>query len=108
MELNQIFEKTVSHHKKDLADQLDDALWAYRMAYKIAIWVTHYRLVFGKACCLPVELEHRAYWAIKQLNFDPHLTYHKRKFQLNKFDEWRAMTFENSVHYKEKVKEYHD
>ncbi|XP_039122076.1 uncharacterized protein LOC120258693 [Dioscorea cayenensis subsp. rotundata] len=107
-ELKRILEKTVSNHRKYWADQLDDALWAYRMAYKTPIGPTPYRLVNGKAYHLPVELERRAYWAIKQLNFDPHLTGQKRKLQLNELDEWQAMAYEDSVHYKEKVKEYLD
>ncbi|XP_039126992.1 uncharacterized protein LOC120263169 [Dioscorea cayenensis subsp. rotundata] len=98
----------VSHHRKDWADQLDDALWAYRMAFKTPIGSTPYRLVYVKACHLPIELEHKANWAIKQLNFNSHIIGHKRKFQLNELDEWRAMAYDSSVHYKEKTKEYHD
>ncbi|XP_039115801.1 uncharacterized protein LOC120251319 [Dioscorea cayenensis subsp. rotundata] len=98
----------VSHHRKDWADQLDDALWAYRTTYKTTIGTTAYRLIYGKACHLPVELEHRVYRAIKQLNFDHHLIGRKRKLQLNELDEWRTMAYENSLRYKERVKESHD
>ncbi|XP_039118757.1 uncharacterized protein LOC120254795 [Dioscorea cayenensis subsp. rotundata] len=107
-ELKRILEKMVSHHRKDWADQLDDALWAYRTAYKMGIGTTPYRLIYGKACHLPVELEHIAYRAIKQLNFDPHLISHKRKLQLNELDEWRTMVYDNSLRYKERLKESHD
>ena len=47
-------------------DQLPDALWAYRMAYKTPLGMSPYQLVYGKTCHLPIELEFKAHWAIKQ------------------------------------------
>ncbi|XP_048229219.1 uncharacterized protein LOC107262269 [Ricinus communis] len=68
--LKQILERTVGVSRKDWAEKLDDALWAFRMAYRTLTSFTPYRLIFGKACYLPVELEHKTLWALKTCNFD--------------------------------------
>ncbi|XP_031120382.1 uncharacterized protein LOC116023518 [Ipomoea triloba] len=107
-DIKAILEKTVGIHRKDWPDRLDDALWAFRTAYKTPIGTTPFRLVYGKACHLPVEIEHKAYWAIKKLNSDMDLAGRERLWQLDELEEWRLMSYENSRAYKERTKLYHD
>ena len=67
-----------------------------------------YNMVYGKACHLPLELEHKAYWAIKELNYDFKLAGEKRLFDISSLDEWRTQAYENAKLFKEKVKRWHD
>ena len=69
-EIKHILEKNVAPNNKDWSLRLIDALWAYRIAFKTILGMSPYRLVYGKACHLPVEMEHRAYWAIKTFTFN--------------------------------------
>nr|GEV09732.1 reverse transcriptase domain-containing protein [Tanacetum cinerariifolium] len=68
--LKRIIERTVGENRASWSDKLDDALWALRTAFKKPIGCTPYKLVYGKSCHLPIELEHKAYWALKHDNFD--------------------------------------
>nr|GEX33794.1 reverse transcriptase domain-containing protein [Tanacetum cinerariifolium] len=68
--LKRIFERTVGENHVSWSDKLDDALWAFRIAYKTPVGCTSYKLVYGKAYHLSIELEHKAYWALKHANFD--------------------------------------
>ncbi|CAA7054035.1 unnamed protein product [Microthlaspi erraticum] len=94
--------------KKDWAVKLDDALWAYRTAYKTPIGRTPFSLLYGKSCHLPVEIEYRALWAIKLLNFDIRSAQEKRGFDLHELEEIRLDAYESSKIYKERTKAFHD
>ncbi|GJZ31124.1 reverse transcriptase domain-containing protein, partial [Tanacetum coccineum] len=106
--LKRILKRTVGENRASWSDKLDDALWAFRTAYKTPIGCTPYKLVYGKACHLPIELEHKAYWALKHVNFDLETAGDHRKVQLNKLNELRDHAYENSLIYKEKTKRIHD
>nr|GFB96755.1 reverse transcriptase domain-containing protein [Tanacetum cinerariifolium] len=85
--LKRILERTVDDNRALWADKLDDAMWAFRTAFKTPIGCTPYRFVYGKSYHLPLELEHKAYWALKYANFDLKTVGDHRKLQLNELHE---------------------
>ncbi|XP_024015893.1 uncharacterized protein LOC112089147 [Eutrema salsugineum] len=88
-QIKEILEKTVGKTRKDWAAKLDDALWAYRTAFKTPLGTTPFHLLYGKPCHLPSAAE-------------------RRLIQLNELDEIRCHAYENSKLYKERTKAYHD
>nr|GEW96714.1 reverse transcriptase domain-containing protein [Tanacetum cinerariifolium] len=103
--LKRILERTVGENRASWSDKLDDALWAFRTTFKTPIGCTPYKLVYRKSCHLPIELEHKAYWALKHANFHLKTAGDHRKLQLN---ELREQAYENSLIYKERIKKLHE
>nr|GEY99126.1 retrovirus-related Pol polyprotein from transposon 17.6 [Tanacetum cinerariifolium] len=106
--LKHILKRTVGENCTSWSEKLEDALWAFRTAYKTPIGCTPYKLVYGKSCHLPIELEHKAYWALKHVNFDLKTMGNHRNLQLNELNELRDQAYKNSLIYKEKTKRHHD
>nr|GEU38630.1 reverse transcriptase domain-containing protein [Tanacetum cinerariifolium] len=106
--LKRILERTVGENHTSWSDKLDDALWAFRTAFKTPIRCTPYKLVYEKSCHLPIELEHKAYWDLKHVIFDLKTVGDYRKLQLNELNELRDQAYENSVIYKERKNKLHD
>nr|GEY72572.1 hypothetical protein [Tanacetum cinerariifolium] len=106
--LKQILERTVGENRALWSDKLEDALWAFRIAFKTPVGCTPYRLVYGKSCHLLLELEHKAFWALKHANFDLKTMSDHRKLQLNELSELRDQAYENFLIYKERTKKLHD
>nr|GEV58973.1 reverse transcriptase domain-containing protein [Tanacetum cinerariifolium] len=99
---------TVGENRASWSDKLDDALWAFRTAFKTPIGCTTYKPVYRKSCHPPIELEHKAYWALKHANFDLKTAGDHQKLQRNELNELRDQAYENSLIYKKRTKKLHD
>nr|GEW53073.1 reverse transcriptase domain-containing protein [Tanacetum cinerariifolium] len=106
--LKRILERIVGENRASCSDKLNDALWAFRIAFKTPIGCTPYKLVYEKSCHLLIELKHKAYWAFKHANFNLLTAGDHQKVQLNELNELRDQAYENSLIYKEKTKRIHD
>nr|GEX83262.1 reverse transcriptase domain-containing protein [Tanacetum cinerariifolium] len=95
--LKRILERTVGENRASWSEKLDNALWAFRIAFKTPIGCTPYKLVYEKACHLPIKLEHKAYWALKHVNFDLLIAGDHQKVQPNELNELRDQAYENSL-----------
>ncbi|CAA7034103.1 unnamed protein product [Microthlaspi erraticum] len=107
-QIKAILEKTVSFTRKDWSTRLDEALWAYRKAYKTPIGRSPFNLLYGKDCHLHVEVEYKALWAVKMLNFDIKAAQERRVMNLFELEEIRMNAYENSMIYKLRTKAAHD
>ncbi|GJR85465.1 reverse transcriptase domain-containing protein [Tanacetum coccineum] len=95
--LKRILERTIGENRDLWSDKLDDALWAFCTALKTPIGCTPYKPVYGKACHLPIELEHKAYWALKHCNFDLKTVGDHRKVKMNELNELWDQAYKNSL-----------
>jgi transposase InsO family protein len=107
MQLKSILNKTIEKGGKDWSKKLDGALWAYRTTFKTPIVMTPYQFIYGKACHLPVELEHKAYWTIKEMNLDLDAAVVKRRIQISELEEMRLTAYENTSIYKGRIKRWY-
>ncbi|GJZ85819.1 reverse transcriptase domain-containing protein, partial [Tanacetum coccineum] len=106
--IKRILDRSVGYNPKKWSKKRNVALWPFRMAYKTPIGCTPFRLVYGKACHLPVEIKHKARWALKQCNMDLMLASESRLMQLNELAELKDGAYKNTRIYKERTKKWHD
>ena len=106
-EVKSILKKIIRPDGKDWAHKFPGTLWAYWIAYKTPTRISPFQLIFRKACHLSIELEHRAYWAIKKLNLPLCKAGKQWLLQLQELQELRHDAYENTAIYKEKTNAFH-
>ena len=107
-EIKTILKKVVNHNRKDWSLKLLDSLWAYRTTYKTILGMSPYRLVYGKACHLPIEIEYKARWTIRNLKMDMNRVGLKRMLEIDELEELRNDAYFNFKIAKDKHKKWHD
>ncbi|XP_027348039.1 uncharacterized protein LOC113859471 [Abrus precatorius] len=107
-EVKHLLQKLIHPNRKDWSKLLDDTFWAQRIAYRTPLGMSPFRVVFGKACHLPLEIEHRSYWAVKSCNMTLKQAKKERKLSFQELDKLCLQAYENSRMYKEKVRKFHD
>ena len=88
--------------------EITECTMAYHTAYKTPIGMSPYQLIYGKTCHLPIELEHRAHWAIRKWNMDLKLAGQYQRHQILELEEWRDKAYHSASIYKERTKRWHD
>ncbi|GKE44824.1 reverse transcriptase domain-containing protein, partial [Tanacetum coccineum] len=106
--IKRILERLVGYNPKDWSEKLNDALWAFRTAYKTPTGCTPFRMVYGKVCHLLVEIKLKAHWALKKCNMDLTGAAKNRFMELNELVELRYGAYENNRIYNKRTKRWHD
>ena len=107
-EIKTILMKVVNSNRKSRSLKQLDSLWAYKTTYKTILGISPYRLVSGKACHLPMEIEYKAWWTVKKLNLDMGRVDLKRLLDINELEDLRNDAYSNSKIEKDKLKKCHD